>query len=271
MLGPGFITRREVECRDCDGAGETVRPQDACKKCKGNRTVKQKNKVTVFIDRGSRTGDRIVLRGEGEQYPNQKPGDIILQLRVAEHASFTLVPVTDDLQTEVTLTLSEALLGFERLVLTHLDGRGLMVDQPPPGERGFKVFKTGDIVRIRGEGFPRRKSEHRGDLLARVTVEMPTVQQMIALAEHDQEVRQACISHGILIDAFLFQALQKLLPPKRPAVKQPDVVDQVHLHSAVSLASSSSAEAWLIHRYISYPLLGRTNGQEPIHNLDMTK
>ena len=124
MFGPGFVTRQEVDCRDCEGSGETFKPQDACKKCKGTRTIKQKNRVTVYIDRGSRTGDRIVLRGEGEQYPDQTPGDIILQLRVAEHPSFTLVPGTDNLQTEITLTLSEALLGFERLILTHLDGRG---------------------------------------------------------------------------------------------------------------------------------------------------
>lgn len=188
MLGPGFITRREVQCRDCQGSGETFRPQDACKKCKGARTVKDKNRVTVYIDRGSRSGDRIVLRGEGEQYPDQTPGDIILSLRLADHGSFTLVSGSDNLQTDITLTLSEALLGFERLILTHLDGRGLTVNQPPPGQKGYKVFKTGEIVRIRGEGFPKRKSESKGDLLARVTVEMPTVQQMVALSERDQLV-----------------------------------------------------------------------------------
>lgn len=188
MLAPGFVTRKEGECRDCDGTGETFRPQDACKKCKGAKVIKQKNEVNLFIDRGSRSGDRIVLRGEGEQYPEQQPGDIILQLRIAEHPSFSLVPGSLDLQTQITLTLSEALLGFNRLILTHLDGRGLVVDQPPPGRRGFKVFKTGDIVRIQGEGFPKRKSELRGDLLAKITVEMPTAQQMNALAETEQLV-----------------------------------------------------------------------------------
>lgn len=40
----------------------------SCKKCKGSKTTRQKKAVTVLVERGARTGDRIVLRGEGEEY-----------------------------------------------------------------------------------------------------------------------------------------------------------------------------------------------------------
>ena len=182
---PGFITPRQVECSDCSGRGETVRSQDRCKRCAGKRVVTGKKRVNAYIERGAQHGDRIVLRGEGEQLPGQEQaGDVCLILNVKEHRAFTLAGTKGlDLQAEITLTLSEALLGFDRLLLTHLDGRGLRVSQPTPGKKGFRVFKTGDIVRVKGEGFPRRKSDLKGDLLLKITVEMPTSEAMVKLTE----------------------------------------------------------------------------------------
>jgi DnaJ-class molecular chaperone len=76
-----------------------------------------------------------------------------------------------NLHTTISLTLSESLLGFDRLVLVHLDKRGLRVHQPAPGEKGWRVLKAGDLVVIKGEGLW-RKGE-RGDLICKVEVEMP--------------------------------------------------------------------------------------------------
>lgn len=216
MFGPGFVTRQAVECDDCRGEGEAVRPQDACKKCKGTKTISSKTRVGVYIERGAQTGDRIVLRGEGDQYPDQRPGDVILIIMLLPHISFVLVPQTIHLQTEVTLTLSEALLGFDRLLLTHLDGRGIRVSQPPPGQPGHRVFSDGDVFKVKGEGYPKRKSETRGDLVIRVEVEMPTSKDMAALTKDGT-------SH-----------LEKLLPPKRPDVIKPEITDTVSLQKQSS-------------------------------------
>ena len=83
------------------------------------------------------------------------------------------------------MTLSEALLGFSRSIVTHLDGRGLTVIQAGPGLPGYRVFSTGDIVRVEGEGFPMRKSTVKGDLFIRIVVEMPTKADMEVIgAEH---------------------------------------------------------------------------------------
>lgn len=38
-----------------------------CKRCKGNGITEQAQIQDIAIERGARTGDRIVLRGEGEQ------------------------------------------------------------------------------------------------------------------------------------------------------------------------------------------------------------
>ena len=77
--------------------------------------------------------------------------------------------MTNDLVTNVKITLSEALLGFSRVIVTHLDGRGIKVSSPPG-----KIIKPSDSIIIRGEGMPvEKRPDTKGDLHVVFTVEMP--------------------------------------------------------------------------------------------------
>jgi DnaJ family protein A protein 2 len=71
----------------------------------------------------------------------------------------------------VSLRLSEALLGFNRVLFVHLDGRGIRVES----KRGERVIRHGEELCIRGEGMPRldRDGGGKGDLRVRFEVEMP--------------------------------------------------------------------------------------------------
>lgn len=73
-----------------------------------------------------------------------------------------------DLTAEISITLSEALCGFSRVVLTHLDGRGILLKHL----RG-KLLKPGELLKIKGEGMPHKKGEAHGDLYLQVTVAFP--------------------------------------------------------------------------------------------------
>lgn len=100
------------------------------------------------------------------------PGDVIFHIRIAPHATFLRAAASPaDLTVNVTLTLSEALLGFDRVVLVHLDGRGLRVISG----RGERVIQHGDEYRIIGEGMPLRGRGVRGNLYVKFAVEMPSV------------------------------------------------------------------------------------------------
>jgi DnaJ family protein A protein 2 len=61
-----------------------------------------------------------VFARESEQQPDIIPGDVIIILRQAPHKRFKRVG--NNLFTEMTLTLEEALLGFKKKMV-HLDGR----------------------------------------------------------------------------------------------------------------------------------------------------
>lgn len=128
---------------------------------------------------------RIVLAGAGDQkvgrilptssllvdrhlQPGIAPGDVIFVLNASVHESFERNG--DDLLTHVTITLSEALLGFSRIILTHLDGRGIKFSSPPG-----KIFKPDDAIVLRGEGMPiHKRPDEKGSLYVIFEIEMPT-------------------------------------------------------------------------------------------------
>ena len=92
---------------------------------------------------------------------------MIFVLKMRPHTAFERSG--NDLLTKVHITLSEALLGFSRILLTHLDGRGIYVTSP----KG-KVFKPGDSIVIRGEGMPLRKTpDQKGHLYVIFEVDFP--------------------------------------------------------------------------------------------------
>lgn len=67
--------------------------------------------------------------------PDTVSGDIVFVLQLKEHPKFKRK--SDDLYVEHTLSLTEALCGFQ-FALTHLDGRQLLI-KSDPGE----VIKPG--------------------------------------------------------------------------------------------------------------------------------
>ncbi|KAF2860010.1 DnaJ-domain-containing protein [Piedraia hortae CBS 480.64] len=168
-VGPGLVTQETVPCSTCHGKGSFYVDKDKCKKCKGERTVKQKKLLELYIPRGSCEGDRIVLKGEADQTPeDDEPGDIIFTLVEVQHETFARAG--PDLQADLNITLAEALTGFDRVVLTHLDGRGIKLHVTQP--KG-KVLRPGEVLRVRGEGMPIKKSELKGDLYFTVVIKFP--------------------------------------------------------------------------------------------------
>lgn len=114
-------------------------------------------RVEVKIPAGVREGLRVRVAGGA----GAAGGDIYLRVRLAPHPQFERAG--DDLQTTVTVPLTTAVLGGEVSVPT-LDG-----------PRGIKVpaaSRVGQVFRLAGEGLPRQQGG-RGDLLARLSVELP--------------------------------------------------------------------------------------------------
>lgn len=124
--------------------------------------------------------------------PGQAPGDVTFVLKLRPHDSFERS--SNDLLAHVKVTLSEALFGFSRVLVTHLDGRGIKVTRP-----SGKVIKPQDAIILKGEGMPLYKhSSQKGDLYVIFDVEFPTEQWLKSV---DQKV---CFRPSCQLVAFLF-------------------------------------------------------------------
>jgi molecular chaperone DnaJ len=91
------------------------------------------------------------------------PGDLYVVLTVQDHPLFARQG--DDLYCEIPITFAQAALGAE-LEIPTLAGRATV--KIPPGTQ------SGTEFRLRGKGVPNVRGYGRGDLVARVLVEVPT-------------------------------------------------------------------------------------------------
>jgi DnaJ family protein A protein 2 len=165
QIGP-MITKEVVSCDNCQGTGNVIKEKDRCKKCKGKRTTQQTKVLEIYIPPGARHGEQIVLEGEADQIPDQTPGDIVFTLVEEPHDHFTRIG--QDLSADLNITLAEALTGFSRTVLTHLDGRGIHITR----ERG-QVLHPNQVLKISGEGMPIKRSDAKGDLYLMTKIAFP--------------------------------------------------------------------------------------------------
>jgi len=148
----------------------------------------------VHIDKGMKDGQRIMMRGEGDQAPGMEPSDVIIILQQKEHELFRRNG--SDLYLTHKLGVVEALCGVE-FTIKHLDGRDLVIRNPPGN-----VIEPGAMRCVSGEGMPiYRNPFEKGNLYIKFEITFP-----------DKN----------FIDASQIKALEALLPPRPPAPALPE-------------------------------------------------
>ncbi|KAI3915023.1 hypothetical protein MKX01_039525 [Papaver californicum] len=177
QIGPGMVQQMQHPCNECKGAGETISKKDRCPQCKGEKVVQEKKILEVHVEKGMQNGHKIKFPGEADQAPDTVSGDIVFVVTQKDHPKFKRNG--DDLFVEHTLSLTEALCGFQ-FALTHLDGRQLLI-KSNPGE----VVKPNSFKSVDDEGMPMyERAFMKGKLYIQFTVEFPgslTMEQCKAL------------------------------------------------------------------------------------------
>eukprot|EP01132_Coremiostelium_polycephalum_P007790 gene7790-9589_t len=167
QLGPGMVQQVQSACPDCHGTGEKIREEDKCKNCKGKKVVPSKKIVQFQVEKGTKDGEVICLRGEGSEYPGLPSGDVLITIRERPHGVFTRRG--NDLLYKKKIKILDSIAGCSFIVNT-LDGRKLWINH----KKG-DIIKTGDIRVAEGEGMPIQGREgKKGNLNIEFDVEYPS-------------------------------------------------------------------------------------------------
>jgi DnaJ-class molecular chaperone len=159
QLGPMLVTSQDG-CGDCRGAGRVAGA--VCDDCGGRRVIETEKTLDVRVERGMAEGERIVFSEACSESPDfEKPGDVVLVLRAAAGDTGVWERRGSALIVEVSLSVAESLLGWERRLEGHPSGSIV----PVVWEGG--AVRDREVLRVPGWGMPVRGSEDPefGDLL----------------------------------------------------------------------------------------------------------
>jgi molecular chaperone DnaJ len=148
-------------CSACGGAGAIV--SDPCTTCRGETRVSKEIKLKVKVPPGVEEGTRIRYGGEGDAGRSGAPsGDLYIVLSIRAHDFF--VRDGHDLHCMIPISFPQAALGAE-IEIPAIDGSVTL--KVPEGTQ------SGKELRVRGRGVPFLNEKGRGDLVAKVVVQIP--------------------------------------------------------------------------------------------------
>jgi molecular chaperone DnaJ len=149
-------------CPRCRGVGQII--EKPCRACDGEGRAENTSRIKLKIPAGIADGSRLRSSGNGEAgIRGGPPGDLYVVIHIKEHPIFQRED--DNLYCEVPISFSVAALGGEIPVPT-LEGKANL--KVPAGTQSGQVFK------LRGKGVANVNARDRGDLFARLLVEVPT-------------------------------------------------------------------------------------------------
>lgn len=138
--------------------------EQVCEQCPNVKYEREGYFITVDIEKGMQDGQEVVFYDDGEPIVDGEPGDLKFRIRTAPHDQFRREG--NDLHTTVTITLVQALVGFEKTI-KHLDEHLVNI-----GSKG--ITKPKEVKKFKGEGMPLHFSTKKGDLYVTFEVLFPS-------------------------------------------------------------------------------------------------
>lgn len=160
LASQGFFSV-QTTCPQCRGEGISI--SQPCTRCHGRGVRLKKADLSLDIPQGVRDGHRVVYRGLGNAgVRGGQNGDLYAVVRLRPHVMFERYE--DDVICELPITFSQAALG-DKVPVPTLNGKAEVTVPAGVG--------TGEILRLRGQGFPHLNHAGHGDQLIKIVVETP--------------------------------------------------------------------------------------------------
>lgn len=175
--------RQEVVTKSLGPGRFQMMQQTVCDECPNVKLVNEERTLEIEIEAGMVDGQETKFVAEGEPHVDGEPGDLILKIKAQTHNKFERRG--DDLYTNMTISLQDALVGFSTEI-EHLDGHKVTVTRD-------KITPPGTKIRKKGEGMPNFENNNlHGALIITFDVEFPKN----TFSQEDQEAIKKLLGQG---------------------------------------------------------------------------
>ncbi|XP_034100762.1 dnaJ homolog shv [Drosophila nasuta] len=175
--------RQEMVTRNLGPGRFQMIQQTVCDECPNVKLVNEERTLEIEVEQGMVDGQETRFVAEGEPHIDGEPGDLIVRVQQMPHARF--LRKGDDLYTNVTISLQDALVGFS-MEIKHLDGHLVGVTRE-------KITWPGARIRKKGEGMPNFENNNlTGNLYITFDVEFPKQD----LTEEDKEALKKILAQS---------------------------------------------------------------------------
>ncbi len=155
--------RTTSTCTRCGGTGHTI--ENPCPECEGQGRVPDRQRVTVEVPAGIRDSQQLRITGFGEAgLRGATSGNLIVTCRIEPHDFFEREG--DNLHAMAKISMTQAALGAEIEIDGILPDEKVTVRIP-------EGCQNDQVLRVKGHGMPKFRSDMRGDLYVHVDVMIP--------------------------------------------------------------------------------------------------
>ena len=119
--------------------------------------------IKIKVPPGVEEGNYMTLSGQGNHDIEGRPGDLLVVFSEAEHEYF--VRDGENILLELNISYPRAILGGKVDIPTVYGAAKLKI---PSG------IQSGQVLRMKGKGFPRLRSNSKGDQLVKIQVNTPS-------------------------------------------------------------------------------------------------
>jgi molecular chaperone DnaJ len=147
-------------CPHCEGAGKRIsnRPMGAGP----DGMIRKDETIKIKVPAGVEEGNYMTVNGQGNEDINGNPGDLIVVFTENSHEYF--VRDGENVILELNISYPTAVLGG-KIEIPVLGGKaGLKI---PSG------IQSGQVLRMKGKGFPRLRGRTSGDQLVKIQLNTP--------------------------------------------------------------------------------------------------
>jgi len=154
-----------MSCNKCGGAKIMNKNNKDCKECKGNGTFEVEQTAVLNMPKGF-DSNHTIFEGFGEQpqTPGQKPGNLIFEFRLMQHALFS--KQGNDLYYKHTLTLTESIIG--KLIMIEYFGEQIKINT-----NQFGIINPSKQYILKNRGLPIYNTQKKGNMIIEFNITYP--------------------------------------------------------------------------------------------------